>query len=90
MLGIGVLRITYGYIPGLLGWLQWTGVAFVIWGGIDTLKGRHWKLCFSSSLLLTLLLVLSLFSFPGAIIFLFPGGILPIVFICLRKREWES
>jgi len=64
---------------------------FIGCGGVFALKRKHWKLCFFSSLLLTLALVLSLFFLPvTSTIFLLPGGILPIIFVCLRKREWES
>ena len=66
-------------------------MGFTLSGGIFALKRKHWKLCFSSSLLFTLLLVSSLFFLPvTSTIFLLSGGILPIIFVCLRKREWES
>lgn len=66
-------------------------MGFTLSGGIFTLKRKHWKLCFTSSLLLSLLLIYSLFFLPiTSTWFLLPSGILPITFVCLSKREWES
>ena len=79
-LGIIVLRAAYGYIPGLLGWLPWLWAFFVGGGGFYTLKRRAWKVCLISSILVL----------PVGIIPPFFVGILPIIFVCLRKREWES
>ncbi len=64
---------------------------FIITGGVFCLKRKYWKLCFTSSLLLSLLLIFCLFFLPiTSTWFLVPGGILPIIFVCLRKRDWES
>ena len=79
-LGITVLRAAYGTIPGLLGWLPWLWAFFVGFGGLYTLKRKEWRLCLTSSILLL----------PAGIIPPFFVGILPIIFVCLRKREWES
>ena len=88
MIGIGILRLVY---PGVGGLLFWMLTMLVIFGGIGTLRGRYWRLCLASGSLLTLLLIAGLLFFPGAaFIFLLPGGILPIIFICLRKREWKE
>ena len=66
-------------------------MAITLSGGIFTLKRRHWKLCFSSGLLLSLLLIYSLFFLPvTSTWFLLPSGILPITFVCLRRREWSE
>jgi hypothetical protein len=60
-------------------------------GGIFALKRKYWKLCFTSSLLLTLLLIYSFFFLPvTSTWFLLPSGILPIIFVCLRKSEWQE
>ena len=86
----------FGSIPGepeksLAFGLIFVYLGFTLSGGIFTLKRKHWKLCFISSLLLTLFLISSLFFLPvTSTWFLIPGGILPIIFVCLRKREWQS
>lgn len=80
------------------------GAIFVIVGGICTLKRRAWKVCFTSSILLLPVPFLALYLVvrsppsPAEIISVFfcwiiPTflvAILPIIFVCLRKREWES
>ena len=63
---------------------------FVITGGVFCLKRKYWKLCFTSSLFLSLFLIFCLFSLPIFIWFLLPGGILSLIFVCLRKREWQG
>jgi hypothetical protein len=72
--------------------LAWVG--FIIMGGVFCLQRKHWSLCFTSSLFLLLLMILLSLSLPPPItwvaLFLIPGGILPITFVCLKKREWEG
>ena len=71
-------------------------------GGVSCLRRKYWKVCFASSLLLLVLLacvlvilwvVWSLLS-PYApvwwIVVPIPVGILPIIFVSLRKREWSQ
>jgi hypothetical protein len=60
----------------LLQWLATFWALFVGYGGILTLKGKAWKLCLASSILQVWV--------PPYI------GILPLVFICVRKREWQE
>jgi len=75
---------------------------FFVTGGVFCLRRKYWKVCFASSLLLLVLLALlllilwvlwSLLS-PYApvwwMVVPIPAGILPIMFICLRKREWQK
>jgi hypothetical protein len=74
---------------------------FFVTGGVFCLRRKYWKVCFASSLLLLALLVLLLFILwvvwsllsPYApiwwIVVPIPVGILPIVFVCLRRREWQ-
>ena len=105
LLGIILLRAAYGYIPGLLGWLPWIWAFFIVGGGFYTLKRRAWKVCLTSSILLlpmgTVLPFLMwtdalssgelITPFAVGITTLFLViGIIPIIFVCLRKREWES
>ena len=64
---------------------------FIITGGVSCLNRKYWKLCFTSSLFLSLLLIFCLFALPIASTwFLLPGGILSLIFVCIRKREWEN
>jgi len=75
---------------------------FFVTGGVFCLRRKYWKVCFASSLLLLVILVLLLFILwvvwsllsPYApvwwIVAPIPVGILPIVFVCLRKREWSE
>ena len=60
-------------------------------GGIFALKGKHWKLCLTASILLFLLLIYSFFYLSLiSTFFAFPGGILPITLVYFGKREWKS
>jgi len=70
---------------------------FFITGGVLCLKRKYWELCFTSSLLLHLCMVMFptsfLFSFPWMFflwVSLVPVWILPLIFICLRKSEWSE
>ena len=74
--------------------------AFSITGGVFCLKRKYWTLCFISSLFLHYWMIVSygLFFLPLSwylfinswFMFLTPVAILPLIFICLRKREWEE
>lgn len=106
LLGITMLRAAYGYIPGLLGWLPWFWAVFIGAGGFDTLKRRNWGLCLISSMLLLLpCLILPFFVWADALrsgeeinvpfalaitLFFLMIGILPIIFVILRKGDWRS
>ena len=72
--------------------------AFIIIGGVFCLKRKYWKLCFASALLAVLMMI---FWWPGIFGFLprasawwvwssIIAGILPLIFVCIRKREWQE
>lgn len=75
---------------------------FFVTGGVFCLRRKYWKVCFASSLLLLVLLGLLLLTLwllwallPAHtpvwwMVVPIPVGILPIVFVCLRKREWRK
>jgi uncharacterized Tic20 family protein len=66
---------------------------FVITGGLFCLKRKYWVLCFISSLFFNyFVLVICAFEiFPYVLNwFLAPAGIVPLIFTCLRKREWQE
>jgi len=74
--------------PVLLGLFQF---GFTLTGAIFAFKRKHWKLCLTVSILLSLLLIYTFFTGPlTSTLFAFPGGILPITLVCFGKREWES
>ena len=75
---------------------------FSVTGGVFCLKRKYWAVCFASALLLLVLTALLIFILsilcslgneytpPGWSWFPIPVGILPIIFVCLRKREWSE
>ena len=66
---------------------------FVITGGLLCLKRKYWVLCFISSLFFNyfVLLICACDIFPYVLTwFLAPVGIVPLIFTCLRKREWQE
>jgi len=74
--------------------------AFSIIGGFFCLKRKYWALCFTSSLFLHYWMIvsygfgflpLSWYLFINSwFMFLTPVAILPLIFICIRKREWSE
>jgi len=102
VLGITMINAAYGSIPGILGWLKWFWFCGVFCGAIYTLKRKSWGICLASSILLlpmgTVLPILlwvdadmeTITPFAVVItIFYFVIGVLPLVFVLLRKRDWE-
>ena len=73
-------------------------VVLFITGGVFCLKRKYWVLCFTSSIFLHFwVMVLLTDFFPYSWLnslpwfpYLSPVGILPFIFICLRKREWQK
>ena len=67
------------------------GVLFIT-GGVFCLKRKYWRVCFTSSIFIHILMTLSIFL-PWTYLwwfYLIPVWILPLIFICLRKREWSE
>jgi len=72
---------------------------FIVTGGVFCLTRKYWKLCFASALLAVLMMI---FLMPGVFwSWGFPlsapawwmwsliiTGALPIIFVCIKKREW--
>jgi hypothetical protein len=96
ILGVTAMGIfVYGGIQGryhlpftlLMGFLY----VFVITGGVFCLMRKYWTVCFISSLLLSYSANFLWAWFFGLFIYLFmAGGIIPLIFVCLRKREWQE
>jgi hypothetical protein len=75
---------------------------FFVTGGVFCLRRKYWKVCFASSLLLLVLSGFLLFILWVLWLLLPPYGpvwwlvvpipvaILPIVFVCLRRRDWQK
>jgi hypothetical protein len=65
---------------------------FIVSGGALCLWTEYWKVCFSSALLMVVImavwLLTGLFSARWVGGLLTSVSILPIIFICLRKSEW--
>ena len=74
-----------------------TAAVFLITGGVFCLRRRYWKVCFASTLFLFIPLYLWSIVLPDALprlgwlgwVFM-SAGILPIIFVCLGKREWQK
>jgi hypothetical protein len=78
--------------------------AFIVTGGGFCLKRKYWKLCFASALLAVLMMIYWIYGFTGFrfppplfppflasyLLVLTIMGTLPIIFVCIRKREWKE
>jgi len=75
--------------------------AFIITGGVFCLKRKYWKLCFASALLAVLIMIGWIYWLTRSIVFphsslawclllLIITGALPVIFVCIRKREWSE
>ena len=94
----------FGTYPLVMSLAAIISAVFIITGGVFCLKRKYWKLCFASSLVLLLFLMFELvfiypFAFGFSIVNLpqnvymaisLPWGILPLIFVCLRKSEWQE
>jgi hypothetical protein len=86
--------------------LLYISAAFIFPGGVFCLERKHWKLCFAAALLAFLIMIywiyattdgfsLPLSAYPPSALawyIWFPiiAGTLPIIFVCIRKREWQE
>jgi hypothetical protein len=68
-----------------------------ITGGVICLKRKYWRLCFTLSLFLHIFMTLLVFSQLLFFSWMFlswlsliPVWILPLIFICLGKSEWQE
>jgi len=91
MMGIFVHRGIQGYYHLTFNLLMGFLHVFVITGGVFCLMRKYWTVCFISSLLLAFSANLLWALFFGHLIYLFiAGGVIPLIFVCLRKREWQE
>jgi hypothetical membrane protein len=66
---------------------------FLVTGGVFCIKRKYWKLCFASSLFLVVLMVFLLClgnPFSWVTLHVIPAWIIPIIFVRLRKTEWQQ
>jgi hypothetical protein len=93
--GVSDYGISYVHLVAVISAL------FFIPGGVFCLRRKYWKVCFASSLLLIVVsayvtVILRIISpmfppyHPTRWVVLIPAGILPIIFICVRRREWQK
>jgi hypothetical protein len=74
--------------------------ALLVTGGVACLRRRYWRLCFTAALFAIFVMILwagflgesLLFSLPMLCINLFfiAAGILLVIFVSLRRREWQK
>jgi hypothetical protein len=96
--------VFYGSYTLALSLIVIISAVFFTAGGVFCLKRQYWKICFASSLCLLLSMIydlhfllplpLPLARYIPAEVYIvlryLPLGILPLIFICLRKREWQA
>ena len=68
--------------------------AFFVTGGVLCLKRRYWGVCFASALFSVFFMIFYLAGSPYGLNwlawFFTILGTLPIIFVCIRKREWQE
>jgi len=67
---------------------------FIVTGGVFCLMRKVWGLCFASALVAIFIMILYLtgsrFALPWLTWLISIMGTLPIIFVCVRKREWQE
>jgi hypothetical protein len=68
--------------------------AFIFTGGVFCLRKKYWPVCFASALVTLLTMVIWLIGHSTGSIQLSwivsMVGTFPIIFVCLRKKEWSE
>jgi hypothetical protein len=68
--------------------------AFILTAGVFCLKREYWKVCFASALVTLLIMIAWLTGHAADSIWLAwvvsIVGTLPIIFVCLAKKEWQE
>ena len=92
--------------PLVMGLAAIISAVYIIRGGVFCLKKRSWKISFASSIVLLVFMIFDLLVFvpfnpfwpnlPIGVVFFvvvplsLPLGILPQIFVCLRRSEWQE
>ena len=97
VLGIATMGIfLYGvqpYYSAELKLLVILTTVFVITGGVFCLKRKYWVICVISSVVLccfSTMLSYVFFPYGLGLYLVVPGGFISLIFVCLRKREWQE
>jgi hypothetical protein len=104
MLYWGFILISHLHLPSYAAWLLVLVIpgAFAVTSGVFCLKRKYWKLCFASALLAVLIMIYLIYTLTGGFSApldrlsvprlwpFIPTGILPIIFVCIRRREWQE
>ena len=68
--------------------------AFIITAGVFCLERKYWKVCFASALVTLLIMIMWLTGYAADSIWsawvVSMVGTLPIIFVCLAKKEWQK
>lgn len=80
---IPLLGILPSWVSSVIFVLSFTAALFIIAGGIFTLHRKYWKICLAANIPSILFLMLMIVAY-GLL------GVIPIIFISLRKKEWET
>jgi hypothetical protein len=66
--------------------------AFVVTGGVFCLARKYWKVCFASTVVTAVIMVIwwigqtdSILAWVGSML-----GTFPIIFVLLKKTEWQA
>ena len=91
-----ILVFIAGNIPGLflaIYLLETLCAVFFVTGGVFCLKRRYWKVCFSSAFVAVVIMILYLTGPLDTASwldwFVIITGVFPIIFVSLRKTEWQ-
>jgi hypothetical protein len=92
--------------PLVMGLAAIIAAVYIIRGGVFCLKRQSWGICFASSIVLLVFMILDLLIFVpfnpfwpdlpiGVVYFVVVPlsitlGILPQIFVCLRRSEWQE
>ena len=96
LVGFVVVLIQYGidvYDPVFDIFFMICG-AFLVTGGVFALRKKYWGLCLASALLAIFIMIMWLTGSYTSLTWLAWVfsilGTLPIIFVCLKKKEWKE
>ena len=94
LIGFIVVLIDYGGYDPAFDLFAIIASVFIVTGGVFCLMRKVWGLCFASTLVALLFMIFWLMGSFRAETWLTwlvsIMGTLPIIFVCVRKREWQE